>query len=106
MRVPDQKGRALERYIGQTVTLGVRPEHLVERSRIGGSAPPDATIPVTVDIVETLGNELFVYLTSNGTVLTARMDPDLRLNAGQTLEVSAEPDKLHFFDPQTEERIN
>src|SRR5215218_3101199 len=27
MRVPDAKGRALEKYVGQTVTLGVRPDH-------------------------------------------------------------------------------
>ena len=105
MRVPDQKGRALERYIGQTVTLGVRPEHLVERSRIGGSAPPDATIPVTVDIVETLGNELFVYLTSGGVTLTSRMPPDLRLQTGQQIEVAAAPDKLYFFDPTTEDKV-
>jgi multiple sugar transport system ATP-binding protein len=103
MRVPDQKGRPLEKYIGQTVTLGVRPEHLVERSRI--AVPPDATIPTTVDVVELLGNEIFVYLTSNGTVLTARMDPSLHLQRGQQIEVAAEPERLHFFDPQSEEVV-
>jgi len=102
MRVPDAKGRGLEPYIGQTVTLGVRPEHLVERSRIEGRAAPDATIPVKVDIVETLGNEIFVYLTSNGTTLTSRMPPDLKLETGQQIEVAAEPDKLHFFDPKSD----
>jgi multiple sugar transport system ATP-binding protein len=105
MRVPDSKGRALEKYVGQTVTLGVRPEHLAERSRLAGDAPPDATIPVTVDIVETLGNELFVYLTSGGVTLTARMAPDLRLQTGQQIEVAAPPDKLYFFDPQTDDKV-
>jgi multiple sugar transport system ATP-binding protein len=104
MRVPDDKGRALERYIGQNVTLGVRPEHLVERSRMNGGAS-DSAIPVTVDIVEQLGNEIFVYLTNNGTTLTARMDPDLRLHRGQQIEVAAEPHKLHFFDNRSEEKI-
>jgi multiple sugar transport system ATP-binding protein len=75
MRVPDLKGRALEQRIAQSVTLGVRPEHLVERSRLGSNVVPDATIPVTVDIVETLGNELFIYLTSGGVLLTSRMAP-------------------------------
>ncbi len=105
MRVPDLKGRALEQHIGQTVTLGVRPEHLVEHSRLGGKAPPDATIPVTVDIIETLGNELFIYLTSGSVLLTSRMAPDMHLHRGQQIEVAAEPDKLYFFDPKTEEKI-
>jgi len=105
MRVPDMKGRSLERYIGQSVTLGVRPEHLIERSRLEANAPPDATIPVTVDIVETLGNELFVYLTSADVTLTARMAPDLQLKTGQQIEVAAPPDKLYFFDPKTDELI-
>jgi len=103
MRVPDAKGKSLEKYIGQTVTLGVRPEHLVERSRI--NIPPDATIPTTVDVIELLGNEIFVYLTNNGTVLTARMDPDIKLERGQQIEVAAEPERLHFFDPKSEEVV-
>ncbi|MBA3416971.1 MAG: TOBE domain-containing protein, partial [Chloroflexia bacterium] len=103
--VPDITGRALEQYIGQTVTLGVRPEHLVERSRLGGDAPADATIPVKVDIVETLGNEIFVYLISGSVTLTSRMDPDIKLQTGQEIEVAAEPRRLHFFDPKTEQRV-
>jgi multiple sugar transport system ATP-binding protein len=105
MRVPDLTGRALEQYIGQTVTLGVRPEHLLERSRLDGNAPPDATIPVKVDIVETLGNEIFVYLVSGSVTLTSRMDPDIKLQSGQEIEVAAEPRRLHFFDPKTEQRV-
>ncbi len=105
MRVPDAKGRSLQKYLGETVTLGVRPEHLVERSRINVNMPPDSTIPVKVDVVELLGNEIFVYLTNGNTTLTARMDPDLRLERGQQIEVAAEPERLHFFDPKSEEVV-
>ncbi|MDQ3411386.1 MAG: TOBE domain-containing protein, partial [Chloroflexota bacterium] len=105
MLVPDSTGRPLDKYVGQTVTLGVRPEHLVERSRLGGNVPADMSIPVTVDVIELLGNEIFVYLANNGTMLTARMDPTVKLTRGEQIDVSAEPDKLHFFDPLTEEAI-
>ncbi len=105
MRVPDAKGQALQRYLGQTVTLGVRPEHLLERSRLEANAPPDATIPVNVDVIELLGNEIFVYLTNAGTTLTSRMDPDVKLERGQQIEVAAEPHRLHFFDPQSSEKV-
>jgi multiple sugar transport system ATP-binding protein len=105
MRVPDSKAQSLEQYRGKTVTLGVRPEHLVERSRLEANAPPDATIPVKVDIVETLGNELFVYLTNAGVTLTSRMAPDVKLQTGQDIEVAAAPDRLYFFDPTTDEKV-
>ena len=103
MRVPDAAGRGLDNWVGKNITLGVRPEHLTERSKLNGQG--EASIPVTVDVVELLGNEIFVYLTNRGTLLTARMDPDIKLERGQQIEVAAEPDRLHFFDPQSEQAI-
>jgi ABC-type sugar transport system ATPase subunit len=67
--------------------------------------PPGSTIPVTVDVIELLGNEIFVYLTAANQTLTARMAPDVHLTRGQEIEVAAPPDKLYFFDPKTEEVI-
>jgi multiple sugar transport system ATP-binding protein len=101
---PQRSGNALSNYVGKTVTMGVRPEHLVEVSRLAG-AVPGMSIPVTVDIVEQLGNEVFVYLLNNGTLLTARMSPDLGVHRGDRIEVSASPENLHFFDPETEAAI-
>jgi multiple sugar transport system ATP-binding protein len=105
MRIPEARGRGLQPYIGQTVTMGIRPEHLAERSRANGSIGPDMTIPVKVDVIELLGNEIFVYLDASGMTITARMDPETRLERGQDIEVAANPDKLHFFDPKSEAAI-
>lgn len=98
---PARVANSLSNYIGRNVTMGVRPEHLVEVSRLAGFVP-GMSIPVTVDIVEQLGNEIFVYLLNNGTLLTARMAPDTAVHRGDRIEVSALPENLHFFDPETE----
>jgi multiple sugar transport system ATP-binding protein len=98
---PTRVAPSLTNYIGRPVTMGVRPEHLVEVSRLAGFVPGMA-IPVTVDIIEQLGNEIFVYLLNTGTLLTARMSPDTPLHRGDRIEVSALPENLHFFDPETE----
>jgi len=58
-----------------------------------------------VDVIELLGNEIFVYLANNGTMLTARMDPNLGITRGQQIEVAAEPERLHFFDPASEQKV-
>jgi multiple sugar transport system ATP-binding protein len=105
MRIPETRGRGLQPYIGQTVTMGIRPEHLAERSHMDGQVAADMTIPVTVDVIELLGNEIFVYLDASGLTMTARMDPDTKLERGQKIEVAANPEKLHFFDPKTEAAI-
>ncbi|MCC6312384.1 MAG: sn-glycerol-3-phosphate ABC transporter ATP-binding protein UgpC [Thermomicrobiales bacterium] len=102
--VPDSGAKALQPYMSQPVTMGIRPEHLQERSRVPGATSADS-IPVTVDVVELLGNEIFVYLENQSTTFTSRMPPDVHLTRGQKIEVSVEPDKLHFFDPKTEARI-
>jgi multiple sugar transport system ATP-binding protein len=106
MRVPDNKANAMQGYVGRNVTLGVRPEHLDERHHIEGElVAPDSTIHATVDVVELLGNEIFVYLTTSDQVITARMDPDLKLTRGQQIQVTAPMDRLHFFDPETDAAI-
>jgi multiple sugar transport system ATP-binding protein len=104
MQAPARIGTGLAPYIGKTVTMGVRPEHLVEVGRLPGKVP-GMEIPVTVDIVEQLGNENFVYLLAGSTLLTARMAPDLGLHRGDRIEVAPLPENLHFFDPQTEAAI-
>ncbi|MDP8910256.1 MAG: sn-glycerol-3-phosphate ABC transporter ATP-binding protein UgpC, partial [Chloroflexota bacterium] len=53
------------------------------------------------DVIEQLGNEIFVYLDANGLTITARMDPETKIERGQQIEVAANPEKLHFFDPKT-----
>ncbi|HEX5500819.1 MAG TPA: TOBE domain-containing protein, partial [Thermomicrobiales bacterium] len=88
------------------VTFGIRPEHLVKRNHPNA----DTAIPVTVDVIELLGNEIFVYLMNNSasgthTQLTSRMPPDVKLERGEKIEVVAEPDKIHFFDNDTQAAI-
>jgi multiple sugar transport system ATP-binding protein len=106
MLVPEIKARELGNYVGKQVTMGIRPEHIVEASRVpSGAVPQESFIPVTVDVVELLGNEIFVYLTTRNSTITARMDPDIHLERGQEINIALEPSKLHFFDTQTEQTI-
>jgi len=103
LRIAEDRYAALDKFIGKKVILGIRPEHLVPWDNANGVAPDDSRIPVTVDVIELLGNEIFVYLImDNGDTITARMDPDVKLERGMKLDVTAAPERLHFFDPETE----
>jgi multiple sugar transport system ATP-binding protein len=105
MQIIDETATRLQNYVGKSVTMGIRPEHISVPDHLDTAVPDAAKFPVTVDVVELLGNEIFVYLTNRGATLTARMDPDIKLERGQEIVIAAEPSKLHFFDTQTEQAI-
>ena len=102
--LPNEWGKALQNYSGQTVILGIRPEHLML------SAPATKNIPVKVDLVENLGNDSFLSVrvinpdlpTLDGQILQVRVPSDRLINMGDQIWLSPIVQKLHFFDPETE----
>ena len=84
---------------GRAVTLGVRPEHL--------SLTESGGLPATVIVREMMGSSVGLHLRVGEThlevVLPAdRVGPDL---SGGTVRVTPDTDHLHFFDPESGERI-
>jgi multiple sugar transport system ATP-binding protein len=102
--LPDVWESALQPYDGQTLMLGIRPEHLI----LG--VPATKNLPVKVDSVENLGNETFLSVkitdpdlqNPEGQILQVRVPPDRFININEQLWLSFVADKLHFFDPKTE----
>ncbi|MDB9454431.1 ABC transporter ATP-binding protein [Dolichospermum circinale] len=102
--LPDTWGSALQPYDGKTLILGIRPEHLTL------SVPATKNLPVKVDLVENLGNDTFLSVKisdpdvhhPNGQSLQLRVPPDRVINVDEQLWLSFVPDKLHFFDTETQ----
>ena len=58
------------------------------------------------DVVETLGLEIFVYLTCGPHSIVGRMEvPERPMTVGQTLEVDLKMSKTHVFDKETSRTI-
>lgn len=102
--LPELWGSALQKYDGQTVILGIRPEHL------SLSVAATKNLPVKVDLVENLGNDSFLAVrisdpdlaTTDGQTLQVRVPPDRFISLGEQLWLSLVAEKLHFFDPETD----
>ncbi|MDB9536833.1 ABC transporter ATP-binding protein [Dolichospermum planctonicum CS-1226] len=102
--LPDTWGSALQPYDGKTLILGIRPEHLTL------SVPATKNLPVKVDLVENLGNDTFLSVKisdpdvhhPDGQSLQVRVPPDRVINVDEQLWLSFVPDKLHFFDTETQ----
>jgi multiple sugar transport system ATP-binding protein len=102
LTLPEKCASILQVYEGGSILLGVRPEHLKP------SPPATKNIPVTVDVVEALGNEtlLKVHLNhSQGTSLQVRVAPDYAVQVQDSLWLSLTLEKIHLFDPKTQQAV-
>ena len=103
MPVPEALRAAVAGRDGAKVVVGVRPENLAPPGREprGASAP----VPVTVEIVEPLGNEVVVHARAGQDALTFKQDPHHATAIGSTVELRLELDATHLFDATTERRL-
>ena len=58
-----------------------------------------------VDVVEFLGNEFQLHLSSAGQTFVARVDTRTQTQPGASLRVGFDRSKLHVFDKESEEAI-
>jgi multiple sugar transport system ATP-binding protein len=121
----------IDRYVGRSVAIGLRPEHL-EDAAIAGDAPQERRLRGTVTAVEALGSELIAHVEVSGRpVLTeevkevaadldasamaqleaeqrdaklpivARFDVFSRARPGQNVDMVVDTRRLHVFDLDT-----
>jgi len=85
-------------------TLGVRPEAM---QLIDAADTPPGWVRKegTVDLIEELGSESYVYATSEGVRLVARLEGTDIPAHGDTVRLAFNPETAHRFHPETGERI-
>jgi multiple sugar transport system ATP-binding protein len=81
----------------QKGTLGFRPEAVTDRITDEANA-----MQMKVDVVERLGSDQFLYGQVGGDSVTARVDPRMKVDPGDTVKLGLDTRTLHFFDAETE----
>jgi multiple sugar transport system ATP-binding protein len=127
--LPVPEGVDLKRYEDRTIILGIRPSDLEDAAVWRDDSLP--TIEATADVTEDLGSEVNILFTVNAppvatdetlaaapdegdqeppspliaergqSVFCARVDPRTAARPGQRVRLSVDPQRFHFFDPQT-----
>lgn len=107
MPVPEEVAQmmAARKRVGKDVVMGVRPEDIYD-TLYTPQRTLSAAIRCTVDVVEPLGSEIYVYLRSGQHVLTASMGPETKIEPQQEMNIVLDFRKVKFFDPETEKRID
>jgi multiple sugar transport system ATP-binding protein len=94
---------ALAGRLGKQIVVGIRPEHVVESGRQTRGAV--APLELTVDLVETLGDEVVIHGSQGDDQIAFKMDPHDPPQFGGKVSALVEIDRLHLFDAETEKRI-
>lgn len=88
----------LKEYIGKNVVFGIRPEDL----KYSEKKVKDSTIPAKVTVIEPLGAEIHLYLSTGNHQYIARTGPELALKVDQEVHFIPDYTKSSFFDIETE----
>ncbi|MEM5947432.1 sn-glycerol-3-phosphate ABC transporter ATP-binding protein UgpC [Spirochaetia bacterium 38H-sp] len=94
--VPAEFESVLKEYVGKPVVFGIRPEDM-EFDESG-----KGEIQATVDVVEPLGAEIHLYLSTGNNQIIVRTPPQHDFKVGEKVTFRPNLERAHFFDPETE----
>ncbi len=92
----------LAAHAGRELVVGVRPEDL---RLVPDAAAAPTSLQAQLDVVEPVGNEVFLNLTCAGVPIVVRTPPTALPARGSTLTLGYAPSALHFFDAGTTLRV-
>lgn len=105
INLPPFLSAKLKDYSQQRIILGFRPEHVYDAALVSGKQVSQPQT-IRVDVVEPIGNEIFVYFSENENNYCMRMAPERLHRAGENIQVVLDLRKLFFFDAQTGDRVS
>lgn len=94
---------ALAAYIDKPLVVGIRPEDLLT---VADHPGVDERFKAHVDVVEPVGNEVFLNMRHAGDELVSRVPPYSTVLPGSDIALGFHAERLHFFDPETTARID
>jgi len=94
----------LKSYVNKKVWLGIRPEDIYD-SNSDLPRTGNMKLDVQLDIVEPMGNEIFLYFSLDDIQFIARTPAREMLKVGTTKSLLLDTEKLQFFDSESEKAI-
>jgi multiple sugar transport system ATP-binding protein len=117
--IPSQYERLAASKKGQPIIFGIRPED-IQLQQFADAEWRDSVVQSRVEVVEPLGSEIQLHATTAAhaasakiaseedapsDVFVARVDPRVRVQAGDNVPLSFNLAHMHLFDPQTQEAL-
>lgn len=98
----ETQSSVLKNKINNNIIIGIRPENIIlENSIING-----ISFNVKLDVIEPVGNETFFYFEIDKVQFISRNRSREGIAVGQTVNMNLDPDKVYYFDEETENILN
>lgn len=106
VKIVDGMISALVPYENKEVTFGIRPEDIYDKLFVQ-DAPAENCIVATCEIIEPLGSEVYLHLStpSRKYTLIAKVGGHDKPGINQDLNLVFDMSKVHFFDKKSEKTI-
>ena len=101
LKLSSNYDKKLNGYLNKAVWLGIRPEDIYD-SVTTTIRPSFNQLEVNLEVVEPMGNEIFLYFPVDGIQFTARIPAREMPQPGTKRLLFFDTDKLHFFDTKSE----
>ncbi|MEE9420934.1 MAG: TOBE domain-containing protein [Desulfatiglandaceae bacterium] len=103
LETPSEKETYLQTKKGQEVILGIRPEHMEDKSFAEKGVFGDS-LKAVVEVVEILGSEVQLDVSAGEHSLIARVDPRTQAKIQEGIELAVNMDKIHLFEREPPNR--
>ena len=77
--------------------FGVRPEDITKKGMGDATATMSEPLPAHVNVIETLGKEIYLDVTTGDDNITAILSPNIPVKKSEDLELEINIDKIHLF---------
>ncbi len=105
IKLPQEYISLLKDYVGKTMILGIRPEHMYPLGYVPANLQKKDKIKGVVDFVEALGSDTIIHLNTGSKIIVVKTSGTYRPKIGEELEIVIDLDKIHLFDKDTEKAI-
>lgn len=105
--LPSDKSELVKSRVGKKVWFGIRPEHITVIDDLDDESVLQDIETLQINVVESMGNEVYLYLGIGKDKLVARVpfNQDLMIKHGDMKPMHFDMSHCHLFDIDTEQSL-
>jgi len=95
--LPQEMGAKTKASGVKDFIFGVRPEDITKKGTGGATVTLSEPVPARVNVIETLGKEIYLDITTGDVDITAIVSPNTPVELNEALELEINMEKVHLF---------
>ncbi|MCW5872738.1 MAG: TOBE domain-containing protein, partial [Candidatus Eremiobacteraeota bacterium] len=99
LQLPEDRRAEVGNHNGKALVLGLRPTDLSD-------SPSALSMQASVEVIEPLGSENYLYCSVGKDMVAARVDGRSTVRAGDTVTLGFKAEQFHLFDAESELAIS